>query len=153
MKGRQRLVTSQQMVVKGAIFFGKAVLILSSADDDHGKARDLPGGIVQLGEDPLDALRREIQEETGLEVSVIAPVRLWSFVSSDGRHFLGVTVVCISRHRDVVLSPEHDRYQWIEVDDIPTGWAERSELEACWLVASRPSHPAQATSRPQALGT
>lgn len=46
-------------------------LLLARRAGDPGKGKwDMPGGFVEEGEDPLDALRRELQEETGLDVEV-----------------------------------------------------------------------------------
>lgn len=49
----------------------KRVLLSERAD---GKGWNLPGGRVEDGEDDLEALVREVKEETGLDVEVIGPV-------------------------------------------------------------------------------
>ncbi|MCY0879470.1 MAG: NUDIX hydrolase [Firmicutes bacterium] len=43
----------------------------------------LPGGGVEAGESVVDAVRREVQEETGLAISVDAQLGTWSTPSSE----------------------------------------------------------------------
>ena len=38
----------------------------------------IPGGDLKIGEKPADAVRREVREETGFEVEVIAPLILYN---------------------------------------------------------------------------
>jgi len=38
---------------------------------------DIPGGFLEEGEHPLDGLRRELREETGLEVEPLEFVGVW----------------------------------------------------------------------------
>lgn len=44
------------------------ILLGRRAMDPYAGKWDTPGGFIEEGEDPLDALRRELLEETGLEV-------------------------------------------------------------------------------------
>jgi ADP-ribose pyrophosphatase YjhB (NUDIX family) len=44
------------------------VLLVRRARDPHAGTWDVPGGFLDEAEDPVDALRRELREETGLEV-------------------------------------------------------------------------------------
>ena len=38
---------------------------------------DIPGGFLEEGEHPLDGLRRELREETGLEVEPLEFIGVW----------------------------------------------------------------------------
>jgi 8-oxo-dGTP diphosphatase len=53
------------------------LLLVRRAHDPHGGTWDLPGGFLEEAEHPLDALRRELHEETGLEVEPGEFVGIW----------------------------------------------------------------------------
>ncbi len=85
----------------------------------------LPGGMLDHGEDPWAAARREMREETGIELGPL-PV----LIGVDHRvDVLGTGPVldCIfhggtlpgGTRRAVRLSPEHDRYGWFALDELP----------------------------------
>lgn len=65
-------------------------------------------------------MRREFKEETGLEISVKEPYYLFSYRSSDHRHFLQIVylVDVISNPNDVRLSEDHSKYVWSSVTRI-----------------------------------
>ncbi|HLV12168.1 MAG TPA: NUDIX hydrolase [Trueperaceae bacterium] len=61
----------REFVVAAAILLDARGRVLLVGNDWQGQGRvrwTLPGGVVERGESTLDALRREVREETGLEV-------------------------------------------------------------------------------------
>lgn len=54
------------------------VLLGRRAHDPNAGRWDLPGGFLEEGEDAVDALRREVREETGLEIEVIDFLGTWN---------------------------------------------------------------------------
>jgi 8-oxo-dGTP diphosphatase len=44
---------------------------------------DLPGGKIHYGESPMNALLREVKEETGLEIDIEEPIGVWYFFRQD----------------------------------------------------------------------
>ena len=108
----------QRVGAKALIRFkGKFLLLRESAPDGTqiGKYQ-IPGGMVELGEPFMDALLREVKEETGLTVRPIAPIMVDSWMPTmDGvkHQIFGVFYLCEAESDKVELSHEHDDFAWV----------------------------------------
>jgi 8-oxo-dGTP diphosphatase len=77
---------------------------------------ELPGGKVDFGEDPVQALKREFREEVNLHVEVKRPYKTFSYVSDNGKRHTVEIVYQVELHDDpsrIRLSEAHSAYQWI----------------------------------------
>jgi 8-oxo-dGTP diphosphatase len=83
---------------------------------------DLPGGKIQEGEfDFTEALKREVKEETDLDIEVLSPFAVWYFKVPDdsGHHNAGKMIFTVGYKCKYVsgklkLSHEHNNYTWID---------------------------------------
>ena len=84
---------------------------------------EFPGGKINFGENLVDALQREINEEVGLPVKVGRPLITWNFYKKPF-WVTGITFCCEYLRGEVSLSHEHDAYVWIspgEYKNYPLG--------------------------------
>lgn len=90
-----------------------------AAPSDNGWYWDIPGGRINEGEPLMDALAREVAEETGMmlegepELFIAQDI----FVDSKGLHVVRLTYRGLASG-DVVLSDEHKSYKWVNQDDL-----------------------------------
>lgn len=78
----------------------------------------LPGGRPDVGENVLDALKREVKEETGLEVDVLDPIHVNNFENVDGTPRIRISYLCKPREiKEVELSHEHNDHRWITLEE------------------------------------
>ena len=91
---------------------GKALIIKRAHEPRKGEW-SLPGGLLELGESLQDAARREIKEETGLDIEVGPVIETFDRVHRDdqGRiryHFVIVDFVCWPQAGDAVPGSDAD---------------------------------------------
>jgi 8-oxo-dGTP diphosphatase len=123
------------VAVKGLIFRDGRFLIIQRSDGARdGKGLwELPGGRLEFGEAPEEALRREIREETGLSASPLSITHSWTFIRKERFQTVGMTFLCRGGAEAVRLSPEHEGHAWIdrsEMDRYPMDPMVRSALLA-----------------------
>src|SRR3990172_324527 len=82
---------------------------------------DLPGGLVEKGERPLEAGKRETEEEAGVKPNSLAILDGDYTVYRDGFKYpiVSFTYTCSLDNcsGDVRLSYEHKEYKWVSRDE------------------------------------
>jgi 8-oxo-dGTP diphosphatase len=78
---------------------------------------DLPGGDLDLGEDAIESIVREITEETGLAVTNVRPFDVESLINPEGTFWITIAYYAQASSDDVKLSYEHNDYRWVTIDE------------------------------------
>ncbi len=107
----------QKIVVGAVIRRGDAVLLLKrQADDFMGGLVELPSGTVDAGEDIIDALKREVREETGLEINDIDSfIGIFDYTSSSGKKTRQLNFLIYTSTKEIKLNvSEHTKSYWLD---------------------------------------
>ncbi|SFP41322.1 ADP-ribose pyrophosphatase YjhB, NUDIX family [Bradyrhizobium sp. Ghvi] len=110
--------TRPQIAVSAAIFREGKVLLTRRARSPAKGFYSLPGGRVEFGESLHQALRREVDEETGLEIEIggLAGWREVLPAAPGAGHYLIMSFAARWVTREPSLNDELDDYRWIAPD-------------------------------------
>lgn len=105
-----------------AIIFNPKGKILLCKSHKWGNKYVIPGGHIELGEKMEEALKREILEETGLNIYDIRLIGLKESIYSDTfhekKHFIFIDYLCKTDSSDVLLNDEAETYEWVDINEI-----------------------------------
>jgi len=100
---------------------GRLSVVLGKRSDGKGWA--LPGGFIQEGESLDDCVKRELKEETGIEVPFLTQFKNYSDPQRDDRHqTISVAYLAVHPSGKLRLKADTDVTDvgWFDVDELPT---------------------------------
>ena len=128
MKLQDRLkMISQRDITKGKVLIsasaiiegkGREILLIWEGDMPYHKWWVIPGGYVNPEETVKEAVVREVREETGLSVSIVRLINVYSRVFPE-RHDISIVYLCETHEDRVLLNSEHSEYSFFRV--LPEG--------------------------------
>ncbi len=123
---RNRRYPDRPILGVGAIIMdeGRVVLVERGNEPLQG-IWSLPGGVVETGEYLKDAVRREVLEETGLEIEPVRAVEVFERIMPDpgGRieyHYVLVDYLCKVTGGALAAASDAKRAEWVPRDQLPS---------------------------------
>jgi ADP-ribose pyrophosphatase YjhB (NUDIX family) len=120
---------------------GRVLLARRAVEPQLGKW-DLPGGFLEEGEEPLAGLRRELREESGLEVEPLSFLGAWVDRYGDGEGAIAtLNLYWLAR---VAGSPQAAddvaEFRWFAADELPElAFRVNALVLEAWQRAAAPS--------------
>jgi len=106
----------------GALIFNPEDKLFLMKSHKWGGRYVIPGGHIELGESAHDALKREIKEETGLDIFDIEFIGIQDFIFDPAfwkkRHFVFLDYACKTNSSEVKLNSEGQEFGWFSLDDV-----------------------------------
>lgn len=138
----------------GGLIFNDAGEVLMIRTHKWSNLWGIPGGKIKWGEPSEDALRREVKEETDLDITDIEFVLVQDCIHSKefyrDAHFVLLNYTCRCGGRPAVkLNDEAREFKWVELDvalQMPINAPTRKLLEAVAVGMAR-GHPGRSTPR------
>jgi ADP-ribose pyrophosphatase YjhB (NUDIX family) len=109
--------------VGGVVIHRGRVLLIRRGTEPLKGEWTIPGGMLELGEELREAARRELKEETGLEVEPLEVITVFDRIMHDGQrvkyHYVIVDYAC--RLKGGRLRPGSDVLdaRWVRRKDLP----------------------------------
>ncbi len=92
---------------------------------------DMPGGKYRWGKDLESELKREVKEETDLEIEIGKPFFVWTYFGLKAKkghasHTVVIGYYCKYKSGTVKLSNEHDMFEWVDRKTY-TKWKDKTQ--------------------------
>jgi len=109
--------------VGGVVIHRNCALLIRRGSEPLKGEWSIPGGLVELGEELADGVRREFKEETGLDVEPLECILVFDRIMHEGKrvkyHYVIIDYLC--RRKRGRLRPASDVIdaRWVRREDLP----------------------------------
>ncbi len=103
-----------RLSVKSFIVKNNRLLLIKRNSNNTvlGDTWEIPGGRLEIGENPYVGLLRETKEETGLDIQILKPLNIRHFKRADDQTITMIIFLCETNSENIILSEEHSSYIW-----------------------------------------
>lgn len=99
---------------------GLSVLLIERANEPFKGCWAFPGGFMEMDEDAEDCAKRELKEETGLEIRTMRQLGTFADVDRDPRgRTVSIAYYAVIEKSEVNGSDDAAQARWFPVDSIP----------------------------------
>lgn len=98
---------------------GKYLVVCRSSKKypEVGAKWDIVGGRINTGSSLVENLKREVKEETGLEIKYEPKLITAQDIFAKGKHIVRMTYSGLA-DGEVKLSDEHSEYKWLTLEEV-----------------------------------
>ena len=119
----RRYPTRPFLGVGALIFDADKILLVERAKEPLQGFWSIPGGIVEAGEKLEEAIRREVREETGLEVDALSMFEIFERVIPDAEgtpeyHYVLIDYLCRIAGGQLEAASDVSRAAWVAQSDL-----------------------------------
>lgn len=108
---------------------GLSVLLIERANDPFKGCWAFPGGFMDMEENAEDCAKRELMEETGMEVRSLEYLGTFSEVNRDPRgRTITIAYYAVVEKSEVVGADDASQARWFPIDSIPSLTFDHEEI-------------------------
>jgi 8-oxo-dGTP diphosphatase len=109
--------------VGGVVISGNRVLLIQRGNPPLEGQWSIPGGMLELGETLIEGVRRELAEETGLDVRVLNLIEVFERLDLDqsGKpkyHFVVLDYLCEASNEAATAGSDVVNVAWVDQADL-----------------------------------
>jgi len=109
--------------VGGVVVYRGRVLLIRRGSEPLKGAWSIPGGLLELGEELAEGVRRELKEETGLDVKPLEVLAVFDRVFREGPrvryHYVIVDYACRLKGGRLRAASDVLDARWVRREDLP----------------------------------
>lgn len=136
---------TREFAADGVIIKDNKVLLVKRGSPPGVGEWAIPGGRINYDEDAVGCLKREMKEETNLEVEPLAFVGVYSDPKREPRQVITAAYLCKIKGGEVKHGDDAADAQWFSLTAMPKLWADHGKImnDALLLLKKKIIFPVQ----------